>query len=354
MSVSRSALPPGDPPATSPDFGLSGRQLEAWKAEVFHDVLGTISHHVNNAFAVVMARADALKKRSGDPEIEGFLDLCIERGTEVHQLVNHLQALADSNTELLQGDQVVVRLPSLPGLGSEPAPQPAAEMNSRLVHEIKNALGGVLSTAELVQDELLSFGSPLAPPMRILLGQVGRTSCLVHLLGRSGGRGRRNETHHDPALLIEETLELLASEMADRIRVRFDRPTHPIRCRLDSGLFQAAILNVLINAVDAIPSRGTIEILLHTERGDAPHLRVEVADDGIGVATRDADRVLEPFFAMRPDGFGLGLCVAARFAQKLGGSICLDTSPGAGSRVSISIPIEPAERLSSASREFSS
>ncbi|MEQ8763154.1 MAG: ATP-binding protein [Planctomycetota bacterium] len=319
---------------------------------MFHDVLGTIAHHVNNAFAVVMARAESLRRRELDPDLSDFLELCIARGTEVHQLVCHLQDLADTNTELLGGELIDVKLPKLVEAVAE-APAPDAgrgrAMMGRLVHEIKNALGGVLSTAELVHDELDLEGSPLAASMKILLGQVGRTTSLIHLLGESAGRGRSIDGPVEILGLVDEVIELVREQAAGRIELRFDRSLGPCRCRLDAGVFQAALLNVLINAVDAIPSGGTIEI--RADWDGPEYLVFEIRDDGIGVEPEQLSQIFEPFFATRPDGFGLGLCVAERFLQKLDGELQLESTKGTGSCVRITLPLEPPARLVTSSGE---
>jgi signal transduction histidine kinase len=119
-----------------------------------------------------------------------------------------------------------------------------------------------------------------------------------------------------------------------------------------------AILRELIsNSVDATPAGGRITIRVRGETLSAPppgmspsprpgrYSVLEVADTGRGIESRDLPRIFEPFFTSKPlhEGRGLGLCVVHGIASSYGGGVRVDTTPGAGTRVGIYVPVTPIE-----------
>ena len=124
---------------------------------------------------------------------------------------------------------------------------------------------------------------------------------------------------------------------------------------VDSGQFEAALLNLVVNARDATPAGGevTIEtrpVTLTKAVGDVSagkYLRVAVRDTGAGMDPETAARAVEPFFTTKPpgEGTGLGLSQVYGFARQSGGSVDIETSPGQGATVAMLLPIAEAVDL---------
>jgi two-component system NtrC family sensor kinase len=109
---------------------------------------------------------------------------------------------------------------------------------------------------------------------------------------------------------------------------------------------QQVMLNLLLNSLDAIaqrPGGGHIDIAAEVR---AARLRILVADDGPGMDPKDLGRVMDPFFSKkdRPDASGLGMFICYSIVRNHGGDIELDSAPGQGFRVTLTLPIAPAER----------
>lgn len=107
-------------------------------------------------------------------------------------------------------------------------------------------------------------------------------------------------------------------------------------CRVvaDEMDLQHAVINVLLNAVQASRDGGTVRV--RVQGGD--RIAVHVDDDGPGIAAEQRDRIFEPFFSLRPGGTGLGLFVSLNGVRKWGGDIRVDSAPGRGSTFTITLP----------------
>ncbi|WP_419254311.1 PAS domain S-box protein [Caulobacter sp. ErkDOM-YI] len=124
---------------------------------------------------------------------------------------------------------------------------------------------------------------------------------------------------------------------------------------VDSGQFEAALLNLVVNARDATPAGGEVTIETRPvtltqavgDVGPGQYLRVAVRDTGSGMDAETAARAIEPFFTTKPpgEGTGLGLSQAYGFARQSGGSVDIETRPGQGATVAMLLPIAEAADL---------
>jgi signal transduction histidine kinase len=112
----------------------------------------------------------------------------------------------------------------------------------------------------------------------------------------------------------------------------------------DGERLRLALVNILTNARHAVvaassgPVRVASRVRLLTRRGDAGRVRVEIHDDGVGIAPEDLARVFDPFFTTRKTGTGLGLAITRNIIEGLGGTITIASRPGAGTMVRLDLP----------------
>ena len=105
----------------------------------------------------------------------------------------------------------------------------------------------------------------------------------------------------------------------------------------DRGQLQQVFLNILNNAVAAVPHGGKIGIEIAREGAD--HVSVTVADDGVGIPRENLERIFEPFFTTKDgSGTGLGLSITYGIVKKLGGEIRVDSTVGEGTRFTVKLP----------------
>jgi signal transduction histidine kinase len=114
-------------------------------------------------------------------------------------------------------------------------------------------------------------------------------------------------------------------------------PVDPaFRVRADEGELQHALINVLMNAVQACGGDGSGHVRVSADGPDP--VRVHVSDDGCGIAPEYRQRIFEPFFGLRKGGTGLGLFLALNFVRRWGGEITVASEPGRGSTFDIVVP----------------
>jgi CheY-like chemotaxis protein len=152
----------------------------------------------------------------------------------------------------------------------------------------------------------------------------------------------------DANAVLLETATLARKALGDTVRLKLDLGESLDRVCVDAGELQAAILNLVSNARDAMPGGGTV--VIHTrnmaggQRG-GPFVTVSVADTGEGMDAATLARVFEPFFTTKEvgKGTGLGLSQVYGFAESAGGHVDIQSEPGEGATVSLHLPrtIEP-------------
>jgi signal transduction histidine kinase/TolB-like protein/FixJ family two-component response regulator len=151
--------------------------------------------------------------------------------------------------------------------------------------------------------------------------------------------------------IISATTELLAQAAGEAVRIRLQTQPELWKCHVDPGQLESAILNLVLNARDAMPHGGSITIHCYNHavrrgqtgtpaRAAGDYVRVDVNDTGCGIAPDLLDKVFEPFFTTKPlaQGSGLGLSQVHGFAGQSGGWVDLESSLGSGTTVSLFLP----------------
>jgi signal transduction histidine kinase/ActR/RegA family two-component response regulator len=152
-----------------------------------------------------------------------------------------------------------------------------------------------------------------------------------------------------PAELVENMLDLLDRSLGERIQVETRFPREPWFVWADRSQLENAVLNLCVNARDAMNGEGQLGLwvdnvsLYASQVGDLPagdFVRISIADTGCGIAPEHLERVFEPFFTTKPvgKGTGLGLSQIFGFARQSGGDVAIDSTVGAGTTVSMYLP----------------
>jgi signal transduction histidine kinase len=153
-------------------------------------------------------------------------------------------------------------------------------------------------------------------------------------------RRREGETPQilDPGPVVAECLTLFETHMkGKKIRMTTERAASLPNIRGHRGRIQQAVINLLMNAADALPQGGEIRLGIDRE-GES--LRIRVSDNGVGIPSDILPRIFEPFFTARPDGkgTGLGLAVVRQIVEEHQGSVEVESIPGAGSTFTLLLP----------------
>jgi len=224
-----------------------------------------------------------------------------------------------------------------------------------IAHDFNNLLGAIIGTVELVRTEL-EPNSPASLDLADVLEATQRATQLVGRLMAFGRHGSGTPTVLDLVALTRDLQRLLLRLVGEHARLTVDLPDGPVWIRAEATAVEQILINLVSNARDAVPQGGhvAVGISLTTERcarccavGEcetAPCAVVTVADDGVGMDEATQQRIFEPFFTTKPvgKGTGLGLAVVYGIVKQSGGTIELQSAPGAGARFRLCFPGQPA------------
>jgi signal transduction histidine kinase len=139
----------------------------------------------------------------------------------------------------------------------------------------------------------------------------------------------------DPAAVVSAATRLVEpTARASGVTLTVDTPASGLRVRADEASLQHAVINLLLNAVQACQRGGTVTV--GTAGGDP--VRVRVSDNGCGIRPEHVKQIFEPFCSMRKGGTGLGLFLSLNFVRACGGDITVSSAVGSGSTFEVTLP----------------
>lgn len=210
---------------------------------------------------------------------------------------------------------------------------------ARVAHDIRNPLSSIKMQSQLLKARLEDDSDASASLTAVLHDIDQMESVILDLLELA----RPGQLKLEPTSLngvIKDTLRQLAAQFKHRkITVNAQLQDGLPALPLDQHRLKQALLNILMNASEAMPTGGTLTATTRSE--GAGFILVEICDDGIGVDPALIDRVFDPFVSSKRDGVGLGLVNAKAVAEGHGGEIHLVPRTGGGTCVSIRLPVPP-------------
>jgi signal transduction histidine kinase len=216
-----------------------------------------------------------------------------------------------------------------------------ARLAGGLAHEIKNPLSTIRLNMELLAEDLAETDSPVLR-RSLKRVEVVRRECqrLQSLLDDFLNFAKIRRLHLEPTDLnhqIDDVLDFFAPEAAEgNIEVlRYLDPELP-RVMLDRKAFRQALLNLIINAKQAMPEGGQLVVRTAAERD---MVLVYLIDTGMGMDDRTASQMFEEFFSTKPGGSGLGLPTTQKIVAAHGGRIGVQSEVGHGTQIMIELPV---------------
>jgi PAS domain S-box-containing protein len=208
-----------------------------------------------------------------------------------------------------------------------------------VAHDMNNVLGAILSLASTLQVQA-GVDDGMARSLETIVQACTRGRGVVKSLLYFARRDLAEEGPVDLNALAREMGQLLSYTTLKRVHLEVDLARDLPRIRGDAGALSHTLLNLCVNACDAMPQGGTLH--LRTERLPGGGVRVRVQDTGEGMSPEVLARCQEPFFTTKPkgQGTGLGLSMAHSTLRAHGGSLAMSSTPGQGTEAILEFPAE--------------
>lgn len=211
-----------------------------------------------------------------------------------------------------------------------------------VAHEIRNPLSSIKGLATYLAQKAPA-GGPEEEAARTMVAEVGRLNRVVTELLEFSRPAAVQAAETDVNAVIERALRLAGADLqAKDIRVDYrPEPGFP-KARLDGERLTQALLNLFLNAVQAMADGGNLRVTLERDE-DQRRFRLGVRDTGGGIAPADMASIFTPYFTTKASGTGLGLAIVQQIAEGHGGRVLVESKPGEGSAFTLLLPLDPAD-----------
>ena len=293
---------------------------------------------------------------------DGHIDGVHLFATDITERKEALQAVSQAATRLEQTvaertaelrAEMQARLDSEAALRQAQKMEAVGQLTGGIAHDFNNMLTSIIGALDLVDMRIKD--ERIGRVVRAATESANRAAALTQRLLAFSRRQSLDPKPVDVNALIQSMHMLLSQTLGERIQIKVELATPLVEALVDVNQLESAILNLCINARDAMPDGGRLRIATR-HAASAPFARddiepcahgyvvVEVADNGVGMDDAVRERVFEPFFTTKPigQGTGLGLSMIYGFMQQSKGFIDLQSTPGRGTTLSLYLPVAPA------------
>jgi len=213
----------------------------------------------------------------------------------------------------------------------------AGLMAAQVAHDIRNPLSSIKMQTQLVRTRLRR-GSDEDAALEAVLHDVQQVESVIQDLLELARPGLMNLLPTDLNRVVTDVLRQMGPQLSHRhVTVALGLSDGLPMVRLDAERFKRALVNIVVNASDAMPTGGTLNVMTRTN-DSRTRVEIEVADDGVGIDPAIRNRVFDPFLSTKRDGMGLGLVNVKSVVQSHGGSVALSPNEPKGTRAVIDLP----------------
>lgn len=237
-------------------------------------------------------------------------------------------------------------LPSPPLSPSDEAYADLAQLTGRLIHDIKNHISTLGLNLQLLAEDL---HEPETPKERRSHQRVLRLQHETQRLAELSNDFLRFIQQRDLQMsptkindIIDDLVDFYGpSARQAHVEIKTFLPGDLPVIDLDVEPFKQGLLNLMLNAVQAMPQGGTLSIQAELDQNSQPHrLLLNFIDTGIGMTKEVQEQIFKPFFSLRSGGTGLGLPTLKKVIEAHGGTISVQSEPGKGTKFIIALPVK--------------
>lgn len=210
-----------------------------------------------------------------------------------------------------------------------------------LVHELKNPLSTMSVNLQLLKEEIQDDDTEkrkrILKKIQVLQKESSRLEDILNDFLRFAKEQKLTLEGHDINTVVDEVLDFITPEaqlQSIKILKLYD-PALP-ECRIDINLMKQTILNILLNAQEAMPEGGTLTVktLLNKKT-----IQIDIADTGVGIPSDKINKIFQVYFSTKKTGTGLGLPTAKKIIERHNGTLTVDSKEGEGATFSILLPV---------------
>ncbi len=286
------------------------------------DELGALANHLDQLLDVVDDKTRSLERWARELDVK---------------VAERTRELADSNAALQQAQQQLVKSEKLAAIG---------QLTASIAHEINNPIAVMQGNLDLMRETLGGHAGPIAGELRLLDEQVERMRIIVTQLLQYA---RPTEyAGYVEAIDVNRALQdclVLVGHLLAHTRIQVVRELQATRrAGINRQELQQVVINLLVNAIQAMPEGGTLTLATRDWQGSdgLPGVALCIADTGPGLSAETLERLFRPFFTTKNDGNGLGLWISQGLVERYGGTlVARNLQPAAGAVFEVRLYTEP-------------
>ena len=213
----------------------------------------------------------------------------------------------------------------------------AGKMSASFAHEIRNPLSSMRMLAQMMMQKPEMSVEKHQQSLRYILEEIERIDTIVKGLMDFARPIALNLSQQPIASVLEAVLALMEANLAHhQIQLVLDVSPETPEVQFDSDKLKQAFMNIVLNAVEAMPQGGELKVSTFTKEGN---ICIKITDTGVGISEEDLEHIFEPFFTRKTKGTGLGLANVKRIFDEHGGKVEIESTPGRGTEVSLWLPL---------------
>jgi signal transduction histidine kinase/ActR/RegA family two-component response regulator len=301
------------------------------------------------AFRAISERLEALREADSEANRARALEAAV--GERTRELSDAYEQLKAESAEREAAEAQLRQVHKMEAVG---------QLTGGIAHDFNNMLAVVVGGLDLARRKLTGPRREVEFHLDNAMEGATRAAALTRRLLAFARAEPLLPVAVAPAELVEGMLDLIDRSIGERIVVRTRFPPEPWNVSVDTNQLENAILNLAVNARDAMEGEGQLAIMVENcelavgevgELAAGDYVRISVSDTGTGMTPDVVERVFEPFFTTKPvgKGTGLGLSQIFGFARQSSGDVVIDSTAGVGTVVSLYLPRTAEQAVAAAS-----